>query len=109
MRISTQVGLPLAAVLFALALGSFVCLRPKEPTPPSVPVKDGFRQIYFRCRACDNTWLVYELDPEKAQIREPGGEWVPEDYWSSIQPCPSCGSTDTYFVRDPNKATPKPQ
>jgi len=108
MRISPKVGLPLAAVLLVLALGFFLCLGPKEPKPESVPVKDGFRQIYFRCRGCGETWLVYELDPEKGEIREPGGEWMSQDYWSSIQTCPSRGSTDSYFVPNPDKRSSKP-
>ena len=114
MRIPPQIGVPLVLVLFAMALGLSVCLKTSKPKPGSVPVKRGesgeeLRLIYFRCRKCGETWLVYELDPKKGQIRRPGGKWMSQEQWSSIQPCPnpSCGSEDTFFVKDPKVSAQK--
>ena len=77
MRISPQVGVPLVVVLFALALGLSVCLKPREAKPGRLPVKrtesgEKLRLIYFRCRECGETWLVYELDPAKVNVRGGG-------------------------------------
>jgi len=111
MRIPPQVGLPLVAVLFAMALGLSVCLKGREAKPGRLPERrteegDEVRLIYFRCRKCGETWLVYELDPKNERIRRPGDEWMPQESWSSIQRCPNCGKDDTYFVND-RKVKPK--
>ena len=79
-----------------------------NPVCPKCGASVNLRLIYFRCRACRETFVAYEADSAKQLYRVPGGEWMPRTECDFLPTCPTCGSKDTYFEKNPGAPATKP-